>query len=259
GSRSQSRCSQTTREYRHTNGAATKKSASATTSTTRKSHPDVSQTARKISASTGIPMAKLATIAPVQYPLSRSKRSPHTGQFSFIVKIPRQTRPCRQRGQRPARIAGSLRTSEVLQEGRRHHDRDERAHDQDEWHQVKDEGAHHEDRACAIARYLVVQLDAAVDDHAEPDEHHDAERGRELRARALGAKDDPRERGRRLIYELRVREEHEQRDEGMTARAAKPRGRVHRARSQKPKEDRRDRRRDHERIERSLQQVHAAR
>src|SRR3989442_12223398 len=109
-----------------------KKSPSATTSTTTKSQRVARKTARKISPSTGIPMAKLATIAPVQYPLSRSKRSPHTGQFSFIVKIPHQTPPCRQRGQRPARIAGSLRTSEALQEGRRHHDRDERAHDQDD-------------------------------------------------------------------------------------------------------------------------------
>src|SRR5204863_6558908 len=57
GSISQSRCSQTTREYRHTNGTIARKRTSATTSATRTSHPVPSHTATTSNASTGIPSA----------------------------------------------------------------------------------------------------------------------------------------------------------------------------------------------------------
>ena len=93
-----------------------------------------------------------------------------------------------------------------------------------------------------------------MNDEREPHQHHDADHIGEGRERST-REGDPRERGRQLVDQLGVPEKHEERPIRTTAHPAESRGRVDRARAEKPEEDRRDRRGDDERVERSLQHV----
>src|SRR5437870_6238349 len=113
---------------------------------------------------------------------------------------------------------------EVLQDGRRHNDRDEEHRDEDQRQQVEREPADEEDRESLIPRYAVVQRDRAMNDEREPHQHHDADRVGDPGERPSREHDAGKGRGR-LVHKLGVAEEDEQRQVGSAADAAKAFGR----------------------------------